>query len=67
MLTVFCVNCRSIQQLLILNDLRTKIWNELNDTKTNEYYSNLIAKRYQKWDLGTNIFLVLMTSSSIAA
>ncbi|MFT4565680.1 MAG: hypothetical protein ACI9FN_000633 [Saprospiraceae bacterium] len=50
-----------------MNDLRTKIWNEFNDAKVNEHYSNLIAKRYQKWDLGTNIFLVIMTSSSIAA
>lgn len=45
---------------------RTQIWNFLNDSKTNEYLSSLIVKKYQKLDLYTNIFLVFATSSSIA-
>jgi hypothetical protein len=45
---------------------RTQIWNFLNDSKTNEFLSSLIVKKYQKWDLFTNIFLVFATSSSIA-
>ena len=45
---------------------RTLIWNFLVDSKTNEYLSSLIVKKYQKWDLCTNIFLVIATSSSIA-
>jgi len=45
---------------------RTQIWNFLSDSKTNEYLSSLIVKKYQKWDLYTNIFLVFATSSSIA-
>lgn len=47
-------------------DTRTKLWFFLVDSKTNEYLSSLIVKRYQKWDLCLNIFLVLATSSSIA-
>ena len=47
-------------------DTRTQIWNFLVDSKTNEFLSSLIVKKYQKWDLCTNIILVVATSSSIA-
>ncbi len=48
-------------------EIRTQVWNFLVDSKTNEYFSSLTVKYYQKLDLCTNIFLVLATSSSIAA
>lgn len=48
-------------------DTRLQIWNFLIDSKTNEYLSSLIVKQYQKFDLGTNIILVIATSSSIAS
>ena len=50
-----------------MNSIRDKIWYFLIDTKTNEKYSSFIVKKYQIWDLSTNIFLALTTSSSIAA
>lgn len=48
-------------------DIRTKIWNFLNDSKTNECFSSLILKQYQKFDLILNLFLVFATTSSVAA
>ena len=48
-------------------EIRTQVWNFMIDSKTNEYFSSLTVKYYQKWDLITNIFLVAVTSSSIAA
>jgi len=48
-------------------DIRTKIWNFLNDSKTNECFASLILKRYQKLDLFLNLFLVFTTTSSVAA
>lgn len=50
-----------------MNEIRDKIWYFLVDSKTNEVFSNLVVKKYQKLDLITNIFLVFTTSSSIAA
>ncbi|MPQ46129.1 hypothetical protein GCQ56_03820 [Marinifilum sp. N1E240] len=50
-----------------MNDIRNKIWYFLVDSKTNEILSSLIVVKYQKWDLYTNIFLVVTTSSSVAA
>lgn len=48
-------------------DIRTKIWNFLNDSKTNECFASLILKYYQKFDLLVNLFLVIVTTSSVAA
>ncbi|HUW05877.1 MAG TPA: hypothetical protein VMW01_06430 [Williamwhitmania sp.] len=48
-------------------EIRTKIWNFLNDSKTNECFSSLILKHYQKLDLSLNLFLVFTTTSSVAA
>lgn len=48
-------------------NIRTKIWNFLNDSKTNECYASLILKRYQMFDLFLNLFLVFATTSSVAA
>ncbi|MFA5330525.1 MAG: hypothetical protein WC384_22220 [Prolixibacteraceae bacterium] len=48
-------------------DIRTKIWNFLNDSKTNECFASLILKQYQKFDLILNLFLVFATTSSVAA
>lgn len=47
-------------------ETRSQIWNFLIDSKTNEYLSSFVVKQYQKWDLWTNVFLVIATSSSIA-
>ena len=49
-----------------MNEIRDKIWYLLLDTKVNECYSALIVKKYQKLDLFTNVFLVVITSSSVA-
>lgn len=48
-------------------DIRTKIWNFLIDSKTNECFASLILKNYQKLDLFLNLFLVFATTSSVAA
>jgi hypothetical protein len=50
-----------------MKTIREKIWYFLADSKTNEYYSSRILKLYQKLDFASNIFLVVVTSSSIAA
>ncbi len=50
-----------------MNDIRNKIWYLLVDSKTNEKYSSLVVKKYQLYDLYSNIFLALTTSSSVAA
>jgi len=50
-----------------MNEIRDKIWYFLVDSRTNEILSSLIVKKYQKWDLYTNIFLVITTSLSVAA
>lgn len=50
-----------------MNEIRDKIWYFLVDSKTNEIFSSLIVEKYQKYDLYTNILIVITTSSSIAA
>lgn len=50
-----------------MNEIRTKIWYLLADSKTNEKYASLVVKKYQLYDLYSNIFLALTTSSSVAA
>lgn len=50
-----------------MKSIRDKIWYFYVDSKTNEILSSLVMKRYQKWDLAANIFLVITTSSSVAA
>ncbi|MEH6763459.1 MAG: hypothetical protein V7655_03080 [Aequorivita antarctica] len=50
-----------------MNSIREKIWYFLIDSKTNELVASLITKKYQKWDLYLNIFLAVMSSSSVAA
>jgi hypothetical protein len=50
-----------------MNDIRSKIWYLLADSKTNEKYSSLVVAKYQLYDLFSNIFLALATSSSVAA
>jgi hypothetical protein len=50
-----------------MNSIRDKIWYFMIDAKTNEKYSSLVVKKYQIWDLFTNLFLALTTSSSVAA
>lgn len=50
-----------------MNSIRDKIWYFLIDSKTNENFSALIVRKYQKRDLWSNIFLALVTSSSVAA
>lgn len=46
---------------------REKIWYFLLDSKTNQYLAESIVKYYQKCDLILNLFLLITTSSSIAA
>jgi hypothetical protein len=46
--------------------IRNKIWYGLNDSKTNEILASLTVKKYQKWDLFTNICLLSISFSSIA-
>ncbi|UZS00216.1 hypothetical protein [Chondrinema litorale] len=47
--------------------MREKLWYFLVDSKTNQLYSNQILKKYQKFDLYLNVFLVIAASSSIGA
>jgi len=50
-----------------MNTIREKIWYFLLDTKTNESLASRIVRKYQIFDLWTNIFIAFATSSSIAA
>lgn len=50
-----------------MSTAREKIWYLLVDCKTNEVLSKLVLKRYQIWDLGANLFLALITSTSVAS
>ena len=50
-----------------MSSIKNKIWYFLVDSVTNEKYAGLIVRKYQKWELASNVFLTLVTSSSIAA
>lgn len=43
------------------------IWPQLQNAKFKEFYINLLLEKYQKQDRDVNIFLVLVTSTSISA
>ena len=47
--------------------MRNKIWYSLVHSKTNEYYSAYVTRYYQWTDWIVNSFLVITTSSSVAA
>jgi len=49
-----------------MKSIREKVWYFLLDAKTNEKYSGFIVRKYQIFDLWSNIFLAFATSSSIA-
>lgn len=43
------------------------IWNQMQNSKFKEFYINLLLERFQKMDRLINIFLVIVTSTSISA
>jgi len=45
--------------------MREKIWYLLVDAKTNEYFTELVLKKYQVVNLVINLIIVIFTSSSI--
>ena len=47
--------------------MRTKIWAILCDVKFKTYILSYLVDKYQKWERNLNIFLVIASSSSIAA
>jgi|SRR5690554_27224 len=47
--------------------MRNKLWYSLVDCKTNEYYTAFVTRYYQWSEWLTNSFLVITTSSSVAA
>ncbi len=47
--------------------MRSKIWYSLVHTKTNEYYTSKVTRYYQWSEWFLNSFLVIATSSGIAA
>lgn len=50
-----------------MNKIRDKVWYFLLDSKTNEFLSGLIVKKYQKMELYSSIILAIATSSSVGA
>lgn len=48
-------------------DIRTKIWNLLVDAKTNDCLAGCFVRKYQKYELWTNVGLAVVTSGSVAA
>ena len=47
--------------------MRNRIWYTLVETKTNEYYTTSVTRFYQLCEWLTNTFLVIATSTSVAA
>lgn len=43
------------------------IWNQMQNSKFKEFYINLLLEKFQKRERMINIFLVIITSSSISA
>ena len=43
------------------------LWNQMQNSKFKEFYIDLLLEKYQKRDRTINIFLVIVTSTSISA
>jgi hypothetical protein len=48
-------------------EIAKNIWPQLQNAKFKEFYVELLLEKYQKLERGINIFLVIITSSSVSA
>ena len=47
--------------------MRNLIWSTFNDIKYKTYLVGILIEKYQKWDRNVNVFLALVSSTSIAS